>query len=417
MKLRRLHLIPAGAEAEFKRSWKLLLGCLIGMIVGVHSIPFYTTGLFMESLQTEFGWTRAQISLAPSVSSLTLAFSAPIFGGLVDRYGTRPILLPCLLIYAALLAAISMMQSSVFSFYLAFGLIAGLAGGVATPTFSKLVNRAFNKGRGTALGLTMIGSGIASLVAPTFLPWIIANYGWRAGYLSLGGIVLLASPLLMYLLKSSSRLERPKTADSLEDGSSLSAALASPVFYLVGLSLFLIALGSAGLVVNLVPLLRDGGASIGVASFYASIFGGFLILGRLLSGVLFDHFFAPRLAAILMLVGGLGCLAFLLGGVGWAFVLALGIGLAFGSEIDLAGYLCARYFGFRAYGRIYGLLYAIILVGSAIAPPLYGFIYDKTGSYDPALTLSVGCFAVSIALFLMMPTFPALRLSSDEPAA
>ena len=406
-----MRIIPLGAEVEFQRGWKLLLGCLVGMIIGVHSIPFYTTGLFMESLQSEFGWSRAQVSLAPSITTFVLAFSAPIFGGLVDRFGSRPILVPCLLIYTALLASISLLQDSVIAFYLIFGMIAALGGGVSTPTFSKLVNRAFDRGRGSALGMTMIGPGIASLLTPTFLPWIIASYGWRAGYLTLAGIVLLASPLLLYLLKGGVALERVAPTDQPADGSSFAEALRSPTFYLVCLSFFLVALASAGLVVNFVPLMRDGGASIVTTSFYASTFGIFLIIGRLMSGVLFDHFFAPRLAAILMLVGGLGCLAFLYGGVCWAFVTALGIGLAFGAEIDLAGYLCARYFGFRAYGRVYGLLYASILVGSAISPPLYGFIRDQNGSYDAGLWMSVICFAASIILFCLMPAFPKLDLA------
>ena len=84
---------------------------------------------------------------------------------------------------------------------------------------------------------------------------------------------------------------------------------------------------------------------------------------------------------------------------------AVAVGLSIGAELDLIGYFTARYYGLKAYGRIYGILYAVVLVGSALSPVVYGLAVDMTHSYQAMLYAASGILAVCMVLFLALPPF------------
>ena len=85
---------------------------------------------------------------------------------------------------------------------------------------------------------------------------------------------------------------------------------------------------------------------------------------------------------------------------------AIAYGLSVGAELDLIGYLTARYYGMKAYGRIYGILYATVLVGGAVSPVVYGLAVDLAHSYQPMLAAAAAILGGCAALFLALPAFP-----------
>jgi len=81
------------------------------------------------------------------------------------------------------------------------------------------------------------------------------------------------------------------------------------------------------------------------------------------------------------------------------------IGFSMGAEVDLIGYLVARYFPLEGYGRIYGRQYAAFLVGTGFGPVLLGIVRDKSGSYTPSIFLAAIILALTVLIFLRMPKF------------
>ena len=61
----------------------------VAMSTGPGQFAFGALGLFIKPLGEEFGWDRAQVSLAATYFTITLAFSIPVIGQLADRYGSR----------------------------------------------------------------------------------------------------------------------------------------------------------------------------------------------------------------------------------------------------------------------------------------------------------------------------------------
>lgn len=391
-----------GRGEELKRGWRVLAGATLGLAVGVHSLPFYTSGLFMKALQADFGWSRAQVSLGPTVLIAALGLASPLVGLAADRWGERALIAPCLAILALFFAGLSRLGPSLGVYYLAVVAMAVIASGSATPTFTRVINASFDKARGTALGIGLVGTGLASTFVPPVLSRVIAEHGWRAGYLVLAAIVAAATPLIVLLLGRGSQAQaRPEAGQ----GAELGEALADPMFWRLAAAFFLVAVASPGLIVHFVPLLTDQGLTPAAAAGLAGAIGLCIIFGRVSTGLLIDRVFAPNVAAGLMAVSAAGFLVLALGGAQMALVGALAVGLSFGAEVDLIGYLGSRYFGLRAYGKIYGLLYAACLGGTALSPWAYGWVVDRTGSYRPMLFAAAALLALSAAIFASMRPF------------
>lgn len=407
-------LVTAKPEArqEFRDGWPMLLGALLGLAIGVHALPFGTSGLFLNPLAQEFGWSRAEISFGPTLLFLCLGAVAPFVGILVDRYGERVAIFPGLVCLCGFFFALSRFEGSQFQYYGLFVLVALLASGSATPTYTRIINATFHAGRGRALGIALIGTGVSSALAPPLLNAIIENYGWRAGYLALAGVVAVLGPVIAFLL---SRAPRGVRITQAIEGVEFKTALADPLLWLLGGIFFLVALAVGGFSGHFIPMLTDHGVSRAAAAGMMGVGGLFLIIGRLSTGFLIDRYFAPRVATVILLISAAGFFLLASGGPAFAFAGLLAAGLAFGAEIDLVSYLVARYFGMRAYGRIYGLLYAVVVVGIALSPTVYGACYDLFGNYTPVLQLAAGFLALAAFGFMLLRRFPeSFAPVSDE---
>jgi len=102
---------------EFKRGWKVLLGCFLGIGVSLVSLVYYSGGIWIKPWQEAFGWTRAEIGLGQAFSTLTIVLGAPFAGWLIDRYGFKIIATLSLLLYGACLYLISQMNGSLSSIF------------------------------------------------------------------------------------------------------------------------------------------------------------------------------------------------------------------------------------------------------------------------------------------------------------
>ena len=87
------------------RGWVIVLTSVLGITVSFGSLVIFTFGVFLKPLSGQFGWSRAEISLAFTLTALMVAVFSPFIGRLVDRVGARKVLLPCVAVYGRLSAA------------------------------------------------------------------------------------------------------------------------------------------------------------------------------------------------------------------------------------------------------------------------------------------------------------------------
>jgi MFS family permease len=174
----------------------------------------------------------------------------------------------------------------------------------------------------------------------------------------------------------------------------------------LGIAFMLLATSLAGLFVHMVPMLTDMKRGPSEIASIVSWFGVAVLVGRLIAGWLLDRVFASYLAILFVCGAMIGVAAIYVSGPALTFLGAILVGLAYGTELDIAGYMTARYFGNRAYGAIYGWQYGMFMAGGILSPLLYGIAHDRLGSYQPGLLGSLVLMAPTILLFLTMGPYP-----------
>lgn len=389
------------------RGWPgSLSGAVIGSATGVSALLMYTNGLFVAGLTQDYGLTRVQFGLGVLLVTLALAMANPLVGWLVDRFGAKWPSVTGLLLLAAGFASLGSFISSIHSYYLLQVLVALLGAASGPIAYSKIINETFVRHRGVALGITMTGIGLTAAALPPVLASVIAEQGWRSGYHYLALVPLVGAVLTALVLPSRHGAGPNPSANRPQADVALVAFQRSPVFWLLAGTFALMSLSFMGLVPHFVPLLGDAGVDPRTAGKFAGQVGLAVIFSRMIVGLALDRLFAPRISIAICLVAAAGNLVFLLQGVPAATFTAIAIGLALGAELDLMGFLVARYFGLAQFGKIYGWLYFAFIFASGIGPLWVGAVRDATGSYDLALLASIVGLVVSCGGFLLMPRYP-----------
>ncbi len=410
---------PGSALGELRSRWLLILAVMLGSGVGPTVLVPYTAGVFMPALQNEFGWTRGKISFGITLYLAVTALVAPFAGMLADRRGVALMVPVSLAATAAAFALLGFLDGS-YAAFLAILAALGVAGaGATTLIMSRIVTTGFDHARGTALGLGLLGIGVTSMIAPSLLSGVVVDEGWRAAYLAIALLSILTLPLVAWPVWRHRRADPVEAPEAAADArQSLGTMLAQPVFRTLALGFFLIQVSVTGILVHFIPLLTDHGVNPQRAALFAGMIGAVMIVSRLAVGVVIDRVFAPFVASVVTIVAaiGVGLLAF--GGASTAAVGAFAVGLVIGAEFDLAAYLVSRYFPARFFGRIYGLLFTVMVVGTMTSTSLYGFWSDWAGGYGQALVAATVALCCAAFLFLTLPRFavPGIGTSHDGAA-
>lgn len=406
---------------EFARGWRSLTAATLGIGVGVTVVSTYTNGLVVNAFGTEFGWTRAELSTLQLVGSIVLIVTAPVVGWVVDRWGVR---WPASIGLAALGAGYLILSTSGPSlvFYAMVYTVMFVLASPSTPvSFTRSVNEYFDRARGVALGISLTFAGVVVFLIPAVLGTTLAS-DWRTGYRWLGTAILVCAAVVVLLMPRSPVRTRQESQRDLAAARTARASilpyLRGPLFARLAVTYLALTLGIGWVPLLLVALLRDEGVSAGDAVRTASMIGLTLIIARFGIGVLVDRIFAPRVGAIVVVGAAAGLAVLWWGGPAYGVAAAIAVGLALGAEIDLLGNLTSRYYPAAQYGRIFGVFYAVMVLGLGASPLLITAVRDVTGSYAMPLALSVGLLLFSAVLLATAPPFGAASPPSTaaEPA-
>lgn len=405
---------------EFRLGAKPLTAALIGVACGASPLPFNVLPLVIGPISAEFHWDFAATSAGITVFGIIAALMAPLFGALSDRFGVRPVALGSLLLFGLIFASFYFLPNSRGG-YLAFWAVLGAIGIGSTPvTWSRAISMWFNRHRGLALGIMLLGTSLAALVVPQIAQRAIASGGWRLAFPVVGLLpLLIAFPLGLAWFREPLPAERPEgiaDATGAVIGDTLKQAVVGYRFWIMFISILLTALAYGGAHIHIAQIVGLHGFSPEVAASTLGVVALGILVGRLLVGFLFDRFWAPGIAFPALVLPAFACWL-LMGTDGQLYHVIIGgflLGFAAGTESDIIAFLAARYFGMAHYGRIYGVLYIPFAVGSAISPILYGVMRDRTGNYDLILLAAMMMFAAGGALLLLLGRYPARELVSGN---
>jgi len=401
------NLIDVQRESSLRYpGWRVVASAFFGVMVGYSVLIPYTFSLFIKPLSEEFGWRRDKISVAFGCIAITIALCSPLIGRLLDTFGPKRTILPCLVIFGLGFASLSFLTSSLLHFYLTFILL-GLAGnGTTQLAYSRAVSTWFLARRGMALSLVSAGAGTGAMILPLLAAWLLRTYGWRLAYLVLGLLVLAVGLPLASLFVKESRNGLPVGLVSSAN-QTIRPSIRTRPFILLLVAIFLYSVSFNGVISNLSAILTDRGLSLKTSAQALSIMGAAGLFGRLITGPLLDKFSATRVSLILFAATAAGVLFLSLNSAPSAFLSAAIIGFAAGGESDITPYLLSRYFSLQGFSTLYGLAWTAFAAGTAVGPILMGRLYSSTGGYK---SWGIRLFALptllSAVLMALMPAYP-----------
>lgn len=381
---------PNAVSREFALGWPSVLIAALAISVGMTGIGFYSLGLFVKPLQAEFGWSRAAVSGAATFQQFGIFLSAPIIGRLADRIGARTIAIASYIATPLALIALAQAGPSIPAWY-GLWLLVSLAGCGTTPAiWARFIALRFDKARGLALGLMLLGTGAAAMLAPALLGPFFAIYGWRNAVLAMAAVTLLIGLPASLMMGKDIPTQKPGGTTVRGHFERNRATLTLLVIAaLLGLIV-------AGLIVHLVPMLVDRGTAPADAAQVAASVGLAVLVARVVVGYLFDRFHAPYVASLFLISPVISSLLLWLGGP--VVPAAMLLGLAAGAEVDMLAYFTSRYARLENYGATYGWMLGLFCFGAGCGPVLFGWSVDATGDYDLALILSAGFLTAVVAM-------------------
>ena len=375
-------------------------------------------GVFFDPLLEDFGWTRATISLAFSLSSIISGVLAIPMGGLTDRFGPRSVVTFCG--FCLGLGYILMSQvHALWHFYLFYGVVIGIGmAGLWIPLLSPIV-RWFVGRRSLMTGIVVSGLTVGQLIAPLVISRLVAAHGWRLSYAILGGAVMVMIVLLAQFLRrdpgQAGHLPRGGNEGTSRDFKSdiqdfmLKEAVHTPQFWLVAIIFFCVGYTAFSLTVHMVPHAIKLGIPAVTAANILAINGGIGIIGNFLLGGIIGDRLGNRKVFIIGVALMAASLFWLVPArqtwILYLFAIVFGVGI--GGMATSESPLIARLFGLSSHGLIYSVIGLGWTIGGAVGPVVTGYMCDVIGNYQLAF-LICAVFAV-LGLLLLIVLRPTQR--------
>jgi MFS family permease len=403
--------------------WLMLGGAFAAFTVSaamMHSYPVYLVA-FIE----EFGWSRAETSIAYSVSQLVGGVSSPFVGVLVDRLGPRRLLLLGSALLIVSLAA-SAFTTALWQMIVLYGVVMTLgANCLGLVVFVPILSRHFVRRRGLAISIVQSANGIARGISAPLVQLAISLIGWRTTYLVQAGLMAAVALPLAAMFRRADPQPRQQHDDTTAltetglpvppaaPGWSLGEAVRTPHFWLLFAVYLFTGLGSFFVSLHQLAFAVD----IGFDKLYAAQvlgFGAFLAVpGIVLTGSLSDTL-GREVSAILaygVSIVGSAC-ALLITSPDQHLLLwlhACFFGLTWGARGPAITAKTADLFPGSQLGAILGVITIGSGLGAAIGSWGAGFVFDLTGSYRIAFTLSIVSYLCGVVAFWALRRPPVRR--------
>ncbi|MDE2787050.1 MAG: MFS transporter [Chloroflexota bacterium] len=354
--------------------------------------------VFVVPMSQEFGWNRTEVAGATSLGAVLGAGLAPFTGRAVDRFGARVTLVAGGLIVVAGCLYLSSAQA-LAGFYAAFTAVRIADQGLIQVSASVTAGKWFARYRGRATGLVMLGNAGGVIVMAPLVQIVISAWDWRAAWVMLAGVMLVVGAVPALLLVR----RQPEDLGLRVDGDGISAATAgseasaadpdvdlsmifrTPSFWLILVSLFLVATATSGIGLHLAPHLTQQGLSAGAAVAAISVMSISGALAALACGLLAERA-PPRLLLVMgyLLAAASMWVLMRADDLPETYLFAVMQGIVGAGINTLAPILWADYYGRRSLGSIFGVSRAAQVVGFAVGPLASAVVYDRTGDYQGA---------------------------------
>ena len=426
------------SQARLHRAW-LVAGVTFLALVAAAAFRS-STGVLLEPVEQEFGWSRAETSSAVSLNLLLFGLTAPFAAALMERFGVRRVVVAALLLMAAGTGG-TLAMTQAWQLILLWGLVVGLGSGSMALVFGAIIaNRWFTARRGLVMGMFSAGSSTGQLVVLPVVAWLAVHVGWRAASAVTAGLALAMVPLVLAILR-----DRPADVGLLPYGApppaappapppvpppakvqvpevapiplperppgpgrvalrELSRSARVPAFWVLAATFFVCGWSTNGLIqTHFIPAAHDHGLPATTAAGLLAAIGVFDILGTIGSGWLSDRVDPRYLLVVYYGLRGVSLLTVpaLLGPRVQPSLLFFIVfyGLDWVATVPPTVALCREIFGIERAAVVFGWVFAAHMIGAGVGADVAGAVRQSTGSYSSAWwTAGVLCLVAGVAV-------------------
>jgi sugar phosphate permease len=399
--------------------WIVLGASVLAMAVGT-GVSFWSFGLYVDPLEDDFGWSRAEVSAGISVSLAIGALSGPLIGRWIDASGPRVVIIVGAVASAASFLLVAT-TDALWQWFLYMSINSAARQMIFFIPFQALVSRWFERRRGLAVGILGAGFSLGGVAIVPLMTLIIDQLEWDGSFVFVAALTLaLYLPMAFFILRDNpsdvganmdgdavARESVPGESPELT-GLTLGEALRTPLFWILAGAMTLFIFGIVGWLVHQVPFYESVGISRGLAAGLVSILAAGGVVMRLTFGYIFDR--VERIENVALLLAGTLSMAMCTllvdsSAIGIAIFLSLWI-VGNGAGPLIEPLLLSRAFGLKHFATILATMLAFDSIGLVTSPIIAGFIYDETGSYDLVLVMFACTYIGSLTLFVIASRMP-----------
>jgi MFS family permease len=397
------------------------------MAAGVQT---YTMGSFLKPMTEDLGWSRTDISLGQTVSTVVGGFVAFAIGPMIDRRGGRDLMVAGAFLGGLGFMAIGLVQD-VWHYYLVRGgLITIGAAGMGSNVVNIAIANWFIRMRGRAVAIGAMGLSLAALVLPVLSTWLIERVGWRWSWVVIGlSVWAIVAPIAWLVMR-----RRPEDHGLEPDGDTdrrqtmaprprpvertwtRQQAARTPALWLLIIGFGLSSMGMSAMLLHLIPYLSDRGFSASEAAAGFGMIGVAGLISKPIWGLALERFPAKgcALAEFLLMAAGIA-LILRISSEATMYGAILIFGLGIGGVVTVQEVVWANLFGRLTLGTVRSVGRPFGIVTSAAGPVFAGAAYDIGHSYELAFIVFIGANLLACLLILAIPR-PSKGAEAQSPS-
>jgi MFS transporter, OFA family, oxalate/formate antiporter len=423
-------------QPRFFYGWYIVAVGILVNIAGTFAFSS-TLSIFLKPITEELGVTRGAFSLIRTFEIGVAALIVPMLGSWIDRHGGRGVLVLGVLMEGAGLLLSSLVQSFWQFVVVRCSLVIAGEALLGSLVINVTIAQWFVRKRGRAMGIANLGTGVAKLSIPIAAASLFVLVGWRYTWAIFGIIapLLVVAPALIFVRRQPEDLglrpdgdpplaaiaepresrtddRRKQPAQSSDETVWTRAqAIRSPTFWVLVITFGIASVGIAGLNLHIFSYVTDIGHSPLVAASFMSTIAITQLGSTLVWGMLADKFDIRKVSCIQFLIQGIGLITAITSRqIHFTYLGFFLYGTGLAGSFVLREVIWANFFGRNSLGTVRGLSMLFSHLFAASGAPFFGFLHDRTGSYD--LSFTIFSCALFTSAFLVLLAKPPRRESA-----
>ena len=389
----------------------LISGCLI-ILIGFSIRASY--GVFQIPIANEFGWPRAEFSLAIAIQNLAWGFGSPFFGAIAERIGDRKAIIAGAFLYALGLllsaGATTPLEHQIYEILVGFG-IAGTGFGVILAVIGRASS---DENRQMSLSIATASGSAGQIIGPPTAIALLSIMEWQMVFIVFA-ISIMSVLILLPFMGTDELASKEDLDESL--GDILKVASKDPSFAMIFIGFFACGYQLAFITAHFPALVTEMSAPVdsygwcgdlGITTTAAlgglsiSIIGFANIIGTLVAGWAGKKYKKKFLLSGIYAGRSIIAAWFILTPIAANTVLIFSFALGFLwlATVPLTSGLVAHIYGLKYMATLYGIVFFSHQLGSFVGVWLGGILYDDYGTYTFVWWVGIAIGIVSAIIHL-----------------